>query len=322
MRPARCLLAALAVAAASSSALAQDYPGNKPVRFIVPMPSGGGTDIVSRVIANKLSEEKWVVVVENKGGAGGNIGADAAAKAPADGYTIVMGQTANLAINPTLYARLPYDPLKDFIPVALVADAPLVFVASAQSKITSLADVVAAAKAKPGTLTLATPGNGTASHLSAELFQSVAGIKLVHIPYKGAAQAATDLMGGQIDLLASSIPSAIAQIRSGALRALAVTSAKRSHLLPDVPTIAESGFPGFDATTWYGVLVPAGTPNAIVTRLNAEINRILQLPDVREKIATEGGDALGCSPEQFGSVLKSDHAKWGAVVRNAGLRLN
>src|SRR6266849_6929208 len=239
--------------------MAQAYPA-KPIRLIVPFPPGGGTDIAARTIANKLSDSvKWTFVVENKPGAGGNLGVEQAVKSPADGYTLVIGQTSNLAINPTLYAKLPYDPLRDLSPVALVVSAPVVFVVAANSRYASLGDLLAAAKTDPGGVTFASPGNGTVSHLAGELLQRAAGVKLTHVPYKGASQALTDTLGGQVQSFMSSAPS---QIKGGRLRAIAVTSAKRSPELPDTPTIAESGYQGFEASTWYGLLAPAGTPAA------------------------------------------------------------
>jgi len=318
----RLLLALVAAIVVIPTATAQDYPA-KAIRLVVPFPPGGGTDIFSREIAHKLSDTlKWVVVVDNKPGAGGNIGMDAVAKAPADGYTIGMGQTSNLAINPTLYAKLPYDPLKDLAPIALVADAPLVLVVPANSPFRSVADLVAAAKKKPGEVTFGSPGNGTVAHLTGELFQTAAGIKLSHIPYKGSAQAITDLMGGQVQSYMSSIPTALSHIKGGKLRALAVTSTKRVPTLPDVPTIAEAGYKGFDATTWFGIVAPAGTAPAIINKLNAEVNRVLKAPDLRDKFAAEGGGALGSSPQEFAAMLKSDYAKWGKVVKDANIKLD
>jgi tripartite-type tricarboxylate transporter receptor subunit TctC len=289
----------------------------------VPFPPGGGTDLFSRAIAGKLTDVlHWTIVVDNKPGAGGNLGIDAAVKSPADGYTMVMGQTSDLAVNPTLYRKLPYDPLRDLAPVVLVASAPIVIVASEKSPYRSLAEIVAAAKANPGRITLATPGNGTVSHLSAVLLQRAAGIELLHVPYKGAAQAIPDLMGGQVDLFSSSVSSSIGQIKGGKLRAIAVTSAKRSPALPDVPTVAESGYAGFAADTWYGLLMPAGAPAAIVQRVNEEVNKLLSLPDLRERIGAEGGEALGGTPERFAALLKAEVAKWGNAVRQSGAKVD
>jgi tripartite-type tricarboxylate transporter receptor subunit TctC len=271
----------------------------------------------------KLTESvKWVVVVENKPGAGGNIGMDAVAKAAPDGYTIGMGQTSNLAINPTLYSKLPYDPLKDLAPIVLIADAPVVLVVSASSPFKSLADLVAAAKAKPGEVTFASPGNGTVSHLIGELFQSAAGIKLQHIPYKGAAQAMTDLIGGQVQSFMASVPSALAQIKGGTVRGLAVTSATRVRSLPDVPTVAEAGYRDFDANTWYGLVAPARTPASVVARINAEVNKILTSPDVRGKFAAEGGGPVGGSPQEFAALIVRDYAKWRKVVKDSGAKVD
>ena len=302
--------------------LAQGYP-DKPIRLIVPFPPGGGTDIFARLVGSKLSETlKWVVVVENRAGAGGNIGVDAVAKAPPDGYTIVIGQTSNLAINPTLYSALPYDPLKDLIPVIGIASAPLVVVVAATSPYQSLKDIVAAAKSKPGEMMFASPGNGTVAHLAGERLQSVAGVKFQHVPYKGSAQALTDLMGGNVHLFMSSVTTALAQIKGGKLRAIAVTSARRLAELPNVPTVAESGYKGFEASTWFGLLVPRGTPAPIVTQLNREVNRILQKPDVRKTIASEGGEPLGGTPEQFSALLRSEYAIWERAVKESGAKVD
>jgi tripartite-type tricarboxylate transporter receptor subunit TctC len=318
----RHVLAALAFAAFATSAPAQDYPA-KPIRLIVPFPPGGGTDIAARTVANKLSKTaKWTFVVENKPGAGGNLGVEQAVKSPADGYTLVIGQTSNLAINPALYAKLPYDPLKDLSPVALIVSAPVVFVVAANSQYRSLGDLVAAAKRDPGGISFASPGNGTVSHLAGELLQRAAGVKFTHVPYKGASQAMTDLLGGQVQSFMSSVPSALSQIKGGRLRAIAVTSAKRAAEMPGVPTIAESGYPGFEAITWYGLLAPAGTPAVVIARLNAELNRVLEMPDVRQRLAAEGGEVLGGSPERFASFLKADHAKWGRVVKESGAKVD
>lgn len=316
------LVLAMFAALFASIAPAQDYP-DRPIRLIVPFPPGGGTDIFSRTIANKLTQNlKWVIAVENKPGAGGNIGIDAVAKSPPDGYTLGMGQTSDLAINPTLYSKLPYDPLKDLAPVVLVADAPLVPVVPASSPFKSVADLVAAAKKKPGEVTFASPGNGTVAHLTGELFQSAAGIKLQHIPYKGSAQAITDLIGGQIQSFMASVPTALAQIKGGTLRPLAVTSFKRVGSLPDVPTIAEAGYQGFDANTWFGLVAPAGTPTTVIARINAEVNKVLAMPDIREKFAAEGGGPLGGSPQEFSALLQSDYTKWRKVVKDSGAKLD
>lgn len=314
-------IAICAVTAVSASA-ADVYPA-KPIRMIVPFPPGGGTDILARVVGNKLAEtKKWTVVIDNRPGAGGNIGIDLAAKAAPDGYTIVMGQTSNLAVNATLYSKLPYNPEKDLTPITTVATAPLVLVVPANSPFKTIADVVAAAKAKPGDITFASPGNGTVAHLTGELMQKAAGIKLQHVPYKGSNQAITDLLGGQVQLYMSSIPSAISQIKGGKIRAIVVTSANRTDDLPQIPTLAESGYKDFDATTWFGFLAPAGTPPAVIGTLNAEINKVLKLKDVLEKIGSEGGDVTGSTPEQFAALIKADIAKWGRIVKESGAKVD
>lgn len=314
---------ATALAACFTSASAQaDYP-NKPIRLVVPFPPGGGTDILARIVGNKLQENlKWVVVIDNRPGAGGNIGVDLAAKSPADGYTVVLGQTSNLAVNPSLYAKLPYDPLKDFAPVTTLATAPLVLVVPANSPFKTLADVVNMAKAKPGEINFASPGNGTVAHLTGELLQQAAAIKFQHVPYKGTNQAMNDLLGGQVQLYMSSVPSAMSQIRTGKVRPLVVTSANRSKELPNVPTINESGYKGFDAFTWFGLLVPAGTPAPVISRLNTEVNKILDRKDVQEKMGAEGGDADGSTPEEFSALLKADVVNWGKVVRQSGAKID
>lgn len=318
----RVLLAAALGACVLSASAQQAYP-NKPIRLIVPFPPGGGTDIVARLVGGKLQDTlKWAVIIDNRPGAGGNIGVDLAAKSPADGYTVVMGQTSNLAVNPTLYSKLPYNPLKDFVPVTTVATAPLVLVVAADSPYKTLADVVSAAKAKPGDITFASPGNGTVAHLTGELLQKAAGIKLQHVPYKGSTQAINDLMGGSVQLYMSSVPSAMSQIKSGKIRPLAVTSEKRSDDLPQIPTINESGYKGFNAVTWFGLLVPAGTPATIVSRLNTEVNKVLQMKDLQQKIGAEGGDAQGSTPEEFASLLRTDIVKWGQVVKESGAKID
>ncbi|HEX6793585.1 MAG TPA: tripartite tricarboxylate transporter substrate binding protein [Casimicrobiaceae bacterium] len=318
---ARRLLAALALACTATVAFAQAYP-SRPVKLIVPFPPGGGTDIYARVVANKLGEaNKWAVIVENKPGAGGNIGVDAAAKSAPDGYTMVVGQTSNLAIAPSLYAKLPYDPLKDLVPVALLGTGPVAIVVRANSPYKTLKDLLDAARANPGVITFATPGNGTVAHLTGVRLQKAAGVKLEHIPYKGTARAIPDVLNGSVDAYLASVPSVQPQVAAGAMRALAVTSAKRSPILPDVPSVADT-FPGFDAVTWFGILMPAGTPAAVVARMNEAINAALKSPDVRAKIAADGGDVLGGSPEDFAKVLRADIASWSAIVRESGAKVD
>lgn len=315
------MLIGAATLVASVVAGAQTWPA-RPIRLVIPFPPGGGTDIIGRELATKLSARLgWTLAVDNRPGAGGNIGVDAVAKAPADGYTLVLGQTSNLAINPTLYPKLPYDPFKDLVPVSLVAVAPLAIVVAADSPLKSIADLVSAAKAKPGAINFASPGNGTVAHLTGELFQRAASVKFTHVPYKGANQALTDLIGGAVQVYMSSVPTALGQIRSGKLRALAVTSPKRVGDLPNVPTVGESGYAGFDATTWFGVLARTGTPKEVVALLNSEINRTLASPDVRKRLDDEGADALGSTPEQFAALMRDDYARWRKVIHDAQIRI-
>jgi tripartite-type tricarboxylate transporter receptor subunit TctC len=313
------VLAALALADAASAQGA--YP-TKPIRMIVPFPPGGGTDILSRLVANKLTESAgWQIVVDNRGGAGGNIGLDAAAKAAPDGYTMVMGQTSNLTINPSLYSKLPYDSLRDFTPVSVVASSPIAFMVMAKAPYRTLKDLIAAGKAKPGEVTFATTGNGTVGHLTGELIQRIAGVKYVHVPYKGSAQAFPDLLGGRLGFFLASLETAIPQMKAGTIRTLAVTSAQRVPVLPEIPTVAESGYPGFETTTWYGILVPKGTPQPIVARLSTEIVKVLESSDVRERMAANGGATIKPGPAAFDAQLKSEMTKWSRVIREANVTI-
>ena len=295
----------------------------KPIRTVVPFPAGGGTDIVARSVTQKIAgSTKWTFVIENKPGAGGNLGIDTAAKAQADGYTLVIGQTSNLAINPTLYSKLPYDPVKDLTPIGLIGNAPLVLVVATDSPFKTLADVVRAAKAQPGTINYATSGNGTVAHLATELLQKEAAIKLTHIPYRGAAQGINDLIGGQVQLYMSSVPTLIGQIKSGKLRALAVTAALRTDDLPQTPTIAESGYKGFEAVTWFGLLGPAKLPAAVVSSANAELNKALNSSDLRKKLEDQGLNVTPSSSEEFSKLIRQDIAKWASVVRDSGAKVD
>ena len=315
-------LVALVATLAGAAVHAQAYP-IKAIRVLVPFPPGGGTDIIAREVTQKVaSSTGWTFVIDNKPGAGGNLGVDAAAKSPADGYTIVLGQTSNLAINPTLYSKLPYNPQTDLAPIALVASAPLVIVVPATSPFKTVADLVAAAKAKPGQVNFASPGNGTVAHLTGEQFQKTAGITFQHVPYKGANQALTDVISGQVQLYVSSVPSVLQQIRIGKLRPVAVTSSKRVGELPQTPTVGESGYKGFDAVTWFGFLAPANTPKDIVAKLNAEFNKALQQPDLRKRLGDEGAEATGGTPEQFAERIRVDMAQWGKTVKESGVRID
>jgi len=303
-------------------AFAQAWP-SKAIRVVVPFPPGGGTDIIARETTQKVAAATgWTFVIDNKPGAGGNLGVDAVAKAPADGYTIVLGQTSNIAINPSLYAKLPYDPQKDLAPIVLIANAPLVMVTGTGTPLKTLADAVNAAKAKPGQVNFASPGNGTVAHLTEEMFQKAAGIKTQHVPYKGANQALTDVISGNVELYMSSVPTLLGHIKQGKLRALAVTSAKRVDDLPNVPTINESGYKGFDAVTWFGLLAPAATPKDVIAKLNAEFNKALKLPELSKRLGDEGADTAGGTPEEFASLIKGDIPRWGKIVKESGAKVD
>jgi tripartite-type tricarboxylate transporter receptor subunit TctC len=316
----RRLAAALAVSLVAIAAHAQ-YP-ERPIKLIVPFPPSGGTDIMARVVAQRMGDaNKWTVIIDNKPGAGGNIGVDAAAHAKPDGYTLVMGQTSNLAIAPWLYKELPYQPLKDLAPIALVGEGPIAIAVRKESPWKSLADLIAAAKAKPGAVTMATPGSGTVSHLAGVRLMQAAGVKFEHIPYKGAAAAIPDLLSGTVDFYMSSVPSIQGQVASGRVRVLAVTSAKRSPVFPDVPTVGDT-YKGFAAVTWYGILAPAGTPAPIIAKLNAEINKALQDPGVRETIGKDGGEVLGGTTQKFADLMKSELSAWEPVVKASGAKVD
>jgi tripartite-type tricarboxylate transporter receptor subunit TctC len=311
-----CAFAALAISAAH----AEVYP-SKPIRMIVAYPPGGGTDIVGRVVAQKLGEALGqAVVVENRGGASGNIGTEIAARAAPDGYTILMGNVAPNAINVSLFKNLPYDPVADFAPITLVASTPNILVVHPNTPARAVKEVIALAKANPGTLNFASAGVGSSSHLAGELFRILAGADIVHVPYKGAGPAMVDVLSGQVQLYFATMPAAMPHVKSGKLAAVAVTSAKRSPALPDAPTIAESGVPGYEASTWYGLLAPARTPAAAVARLHQATVKILADAALRGKLADQGFEPVGDSPEEFGAYIKSEIAKWGNVIRDAGIR--
>ena len=311
----------LALGLIATAAHAQTYP-EKPIRMVIPFPPGGGTDILGRLMAQKLTESnKWTIVPDNKAGAGGTLGITEAAKGKPDGYDMVMGQKDNLVVGPWMYNSLPWNPVKDFTAVAHVAWSPVIIATSANSKYKTLADVVAAAKAAPDTITYGSPGNGTTIHLAGDQFEKAAGIKLRHIPYKGSNPALMDALAGNVDLLVSSVPSAMAQVKAGKLRPLAVTSAKRSTSLPDVPTVAESGFKGFDMSTWYGLLMPAGTPVAVVTQMNGAVNKLLATPEMQKAIQDQGAEPLAMTPEAFTQQLQRDYQGMEKIVRDAGVKI-
>jgi tripartite-type tricarboxylate transporter receptor subunit TctC len=317
------LVAAAMLLAHSPSVSAQAAYPSRAIKLIVPFPAGGGTDLIAREVANKVAVSNgWSIIIDNKPGSGGNLGVDAAAKSAPDGYTLVLGQTSNLAINPTLYPKLPYNPEKDLTPIVAVASAPLALVVAADSPYKTVADVVAAAKAKPESLNYASSGSGTVAHLATELLQKTAGVKFTHVPYKGAAQGSTDLIGGQIQMYMSSVPTLIGFVNNGKMRFLAVTSAKRTADLPAVPTVAESGFKGFEAVTWFGIAGPAGLPKDMVAKLNAAFNKALQDPEVKKKLASQGTDALGGTPEQFAKLIHDDIGRWAPIVKESGAKVD
>ncbi|CAG9171799.1 Bug family tripartite tricarboxylate transporter substrate binding protein [Cupriavidus pampae] len=310
-----------AVAALSTTtAHAQGYP-NKPIRVVVGFPAGGAPDILARLFSEKISPS-WgqTVVVDNKPGAGGNIGAEAVAHAPADGYTLALGTVGTHSINGALYTKMPYDMVKDFVPVILLASTPNVLVVHPSVPAKNVQELIALAKSKPGQLTFGTPGVGTSLHVSGELFNTMAGTKITHVPYKGRAMAIPDLLGGHITMMFDNLPSALPVVKEGKLRALGVTSAKRSASAPDIPTIAEQGLPGYEAESWFAVFAPANTPKDVVEKLNVELNRIFELPDVRQKLATLGLDPVLGSPEKLAAYQKSEIAKWAKVVKESGAK--
>jgi tripartite-type tricarboxylate transporter receptor subunit TctC len=314
------LIGCLFFVVCQKDAAAQTWP-LQPVRLIVPFPAGGGTDIVARSLTQQISSAtKWTFLVDNKPGSGGNLGIDAAAKSQPDGYTLVLGQTSNLTINPTLYSKLPYDPIKDLTPISLVGEAPLMMAVASNSPYRNLSDLVKAAKAAPGDINYATSGNGTVAHLATELFQRDASIKLTHVPYKGASQGLTDLLGGQVQLYISSVPTLIGHIKSGKLRALAVTSQRRVSDLPDVPTVAESGYKEFEAITWFGVLGPAKLPASVLKTLNTELVRALKTPELQKKLADQGVLLKPSTSEQFSQLINRDMEKWGRLVKDSGAK--
>ena len=308
-----------------AAAGAQDYP-NKPIHLLIPFTPGGGTDLTSRVISSKLTELlKWQVLPENRPGAAGNLAIEMAAKSPADGYTIVVGQPDNVMIGPYLYANVGYDTIKSFVPIVQLTDTANALVTNAaggaKPSMTTMANLIAKGKTASGLL-WATAGNGGTGHLYGELIKSAAAIKLLQVPYKGAAPALTDVMGGHVDVAIMSVPSVLGLVRGGKLIPVAVTTSKRSAMLPNTPTLIEAGVNVVDAAHWLGLFAPAGTPPAIVARLNAEVNKVLQMPDVREKIADGGATAVGGSQEEFAAFVRSEYAKWGKIVKDSGVKLD
>ena len=323
MKLIRLLAAAALVALAPLAGIgAEPFPG-KQVRFVVPYPPGGPLDTVARLLGQKVSASiKHPVVIDNVPGAGGNIGAGVVARAAPDGYTILMGAVATHAINPTLYSTIPYNAEKDFIAVTQLASTPNVLVVNNAIEANSVAEFIKLAKSKPGKLNFGSGSTGSAGHLAGELFKTMAGVDMAHIPYKGAAGAMQDLVGGRVDLMFDNLASSLSQVKGGRVRALAVTTSKRTKLAPELPTIAESGLPGFDISTWFGIFVPAGTPRPVVDRLHAEFTRALAAPDVREKMLALGAEPVGSTPEQFTAYVKAEAAKYAKLVRTSGARVD
>ena len=310
--------AALACGCAMAAASAQGYP-TRPITIIVPFSAGGTTDILARIVGQGLTTELGQsVIVDNKPGAGGNIGASLAAKAQPDGYTLFMGTVGTHAINQALYKKMPFDPVKDFAPLTRVATVPNLLVAHPSQPFKTVKEVIAYAKAHPGDVTYGSPGSGSSPHVSGALFQSLTGAQITHVPYKGSAPAMSDLLGGQIAVMFDNMPSAIQHVRSGKLRPIAVTTAKRSPELPDVPTIAEAGVPGYEATSWFGMFAPAATPKPVLDKLHAALVKVLGQPEVKKKIAEQGGDPVAETPAQFAAFIKAESAKWGKVVKESG----
>jgi tripartite-type tricarboxylate transporter receptor subunit TctC len=320
-------LAATVICVFAGIASAQTYP-TKPVRIVVPFAPGGTTDILARAVAPELSKAfGQQFIVDNRAGAGGNVGAEIVAKSPGDGYTLLMGTVGTHGINRALYSRLPYDPIKDFVPITLVAGVPNVMVMNAEKAqalgIHNVADFVRYAKANPGKLNMASSGNGTSIHLAGELFKSMAGVYMVHFPYRGSGPALLDMVGGTMDVMFDNLPSAMPQIKAGKLKALAVTSRERSVVLPEVPTVEEAGkLKGFDATSWFGLLAPAGTPPEIAGRIQQEVAKALNQPAIKERLVAAGAIPSGNTPAEFAKHIDAEHRKWAQVVKASGAKVD
>lgn len=313
------LIAATTLWAGMALAQSGSYP-NKPIKFIVPYPPGGGTDVIARIVQEPLSSNLGQqVIIENRGGAGGSIGSEAAARSPADGYTVLFTLSSH-TINPAIYPKLSFNTEKDFLPVVTIASLPQILVANPDFPAKNVKDVIDMAKAKPGTIAYASVGNGSPGHLAGAMMAGAANVKMTHIPYRGGGPAVTDVMGGQVPLLWVSIPAAANFVKAGKLKALAVSTTKRSAVFPDVPTMIESGFKDFEVDSWYAMFVPANTPKAAVDRLNAAANKVLTTPEVKEKLLNQGAEAVGGSPEALGRVVKAELVKWDKVVRENGIK--
>ena len=313
------LILAIAVQSLAGPARADEYP-SRPIRLVVPYAPGGGADSVARIVARRVSENiGQPIVIDNRGGAGSILGTDIVAKAEPDGYTLLLGQSGPISINPAVYKTLPYDPVKDFAPVTMTTAYPYILVVNAKLPAQSLQEFVALGKSKPGSMNYGSTGIGAANHLVAELFNSKAGLKMTHIPYRGTALAVTDLIGGQLSMVFGDPISVLPHMQSGTLRALAVTSQERSPVAPQVPTVAESGYPGFDAIAWHGILAPAKTPPAIIKKLNAEIVKALQDPETKALLVSQAMQTVGNTPEEFAAFIQKDIATWKAVATAANV---
>ena len=322
MRTAKCwLAAAMLIAVSMQPLLGQDYP-EKTIRIIVPYSPGGTADMLARTIGQTMAESLGQqVIIDNRPGAGGNIGADLAAKAAADGYTLLMGTVATHAINPNLYPKIPFDAARDFAPIVLVATLPNILVVNPSVAARNTKELIALAKSKPGELAFASAGNGTSQHLSGELFKKMTGVDMTHVPYKGSAPAVTDLVGGQVQLMFDNIPSSLPQVRAGKLRALAVTGPRRSPVLPDLPTVSEAGLTGFSMTSWFALFAPAGTPAKIVLRLNKEAGKAIASKELRQRWMAQGIEPAGGTPEELDAFRRIEAPKWGKIVRDSGARV-
>ena len=317
-----CTLVLAAPLIVSSVSAQEKYP-NRPVKIVLGFPPGQATDTVASAIAQKLGETTGqVFIVENRPGAAGIIGTDLVAKSTADGYTLVMGSSGVMAVNPGLYSKLPYDPVKDFAPITVAVTVPLFLVANPNFPPNTVKELVAYAKANPGKVNYASGGSGVTNHLAMELFKSVAGIDMVHVPYKGGPPALTDLIAGQVNVMFETGPGALPHVKSGKLKAIAVGGSKRSAAMPNLSTVAESGYPGFEAVAWIGISAPTGTPKEIITKLNSEIVKIVHLPDIKERFLGLGAESVGNTPEEFAIYLKAEIAKWGKVVKDSGAKVD
>lgn len=316
------LVVSAGLLAAGPAAAQAAYP-SKTITIIVPFAAGGTTDILARIVGQALTAELGqTVIVDNRAGAGGNIGGQAAARSPADGYTLFMGTVGTHAINAALYKKMPFDPIKDFAPLTRVANVPNLLVANPAQPFKTVKELIAYAKANPGKLNFGSSGNGSSIHLSGELFKSMAKVDMQHVPYKGSAPAVTDLLGNQISVMFDNMPSAIQHVRSGKLRAIAVTTARRSPELPDVPTIAEAGVPGYEATSWFGMFAPAATPPAVITKLNAALVKVLAKPEIKKQINDQGAEVYSETSQQFAAFIQKESVKWGKVVKESGASMD